>query len=117
MTTNRVLNTRVSGVTFEGRQALIARISTNDPCRLQPEPENPYDPNAIAVHVAHNGEIFHIGFIPREMAAKIADHLEGESLMVTIAEITGGFELSNGDIAALGVRIRIELFGFDEVNS
>lgn len=105
----KVLNTKVSGVTFEGRQALIAQLTGREPCRLQPEPDNPYDPNAIAVHVAKNGEVWHIGFVPKEMAAKIAPFLEGEALMVEIAEITGGFEMSDGSIAAQGVRLRIEL--------
>lgn len=114
---NRILNAKVAGVTFDGRQALIARISPNDPCRLQPEPENPYDSNAIAVHVAHAGEVWHIGFIPREIAAKIAPYLEGEALMCSIAEITGGFEFDSGETASLGVRLRIELPDFDEVQS
>lgn len=114
---NRVLNTKVSGVTFEGRQALIARISPNDPCRIVPEPENPYDSNALAVHVAHGGEIWHIGFIPREMAARIAPYLEGEALMCSISEITGGFEFDSGETASYGVRLRIELPEYGEVQS
>lgn len=107
--TNRVLNTKVAGVTYEGRQALIAQITTIDPCRLEPEPTNPYDPNAIAVKVAHGGEVWHIGYVPREIAAQVAEHLDGENLMVKIVDITGGFEFDNGDVASLGVRLRIEL--------
>ena len=107
--TNRILNTRVAGVTFEGRQALIEQIRTSDPCRLVPEPTNPYDKNAIAVHVAHDGNVWHIGFVPKEIAAEIAPYLEGEALMCRIAEITGGFETRDGDTASLGVRLRIEL--------
>lgn len=110
---NRVLNTKVSGVTFDGRQALIERLRTTDPCRLEPEPTNPYDSNAIAVKVAHDGEVWHIGFIPKEIAAKIAPYLDGEALMCSIAEITGGFEIGEGDYAALGVRLRIELPEFE----
>ena len=113
----KVLNCKVAGVTYEGRQSLIAKLSTNDPCRLVPEPTNPYDENAIAVHVAHGGEVWHIGFVPREIAAQIAPHLEGEALMCKIAEITGGFEFDNGDVASLGVRLGIELPDFDEVQS
>lgn len=114
---NRVLNTKVSGVTFDGRQSLIARISPSDPCRLVPEPSNPYDSNAIGVMVAHDGQVWHIGYVPREIAAEIAPYMEGEALMCHIAEITGGFETRDGDTAALGVRLRIELPGFDEVQS
>jgi len=114
---NKVLNTKVAGVTYEGRQDLIVQLSTSDPCRLVPEPTNPYDENAIAVHVAHGGEVWHIGFVPREIAAQIAGHLEGESLMCKIAEITGGFEFDNGDVAPLGVRLRIELPDYGTVQS
>lgn len=110
----RILNTRVVGVTFENRQALVAQLSTTDPCRLQPEPDNVYDKNALAVHVAHGGEVWHIGFVPKELAAEIAPYLDGEAVMCSIAEITGGFETRDGDTAALGVRLRIELPDYDE---
>lgn len=106
---SKVLNTRVAGVTFEGRQALIAQLTGREPCRLQPEPDNHYDPNAIAVHVAKNGEVWHIGFIPKELAAQISPFLDGENLMCEIAEITGGFEIDEFETAAFGVRLRIEL--------
>lgn len=113
--TNRTLYTKVAGVTFEGRQQIIAQLTGNEPCRLQPEPTNKYDPNAIAVHVAINGTVCHIGFVPKELAAVIAPHIDGEALMVKIAEITGGFEFDTGETAAFGVRLRIELPGLDEV--
>lgn len=113
---NKVLHTKVAGVTYEGRQALIAQLRGHEPCRLQPEPTNAYDPNAIAVMVAvAPGSVWHIGYLPRELAAQVAPHLEGEALMVKIAEIVGGFETYDGDTAALGVRLRIELPGLDEV--
>lgn len=113
--TNRILNTRVAGVTYEERQNLIGQLTGNEPCRLIPEPTNPYDKNAIAVHVAYGATTWHIGYIPKEIAAEIAPHLEGEAIMCKIAEITGGFELSNGEgFAALGVRLRIELPDYDD---
>ena len=106
---NKVLVTKVNGVTFEGRQAYLEKLHGNEPCRVVPEPENPYDPNALAVHVAHNGDIYHVGYIPKELAAQIAPHLEGEAVMVKILEITGGFETYGGDRASLGLRLRIEV--------
>ena len=113
----KVINTRVAGVTFEGRQALIAQLSTSDPCRIVPEPTNAYDKNALAVHVAHDGQVWHIGFVPRDIAAEIAPYLEGEAVMCEIAEITGGFETRDGDTASLGVRLMIELPAYGEVQS
>ena len=105
----KVLNVAVVGVTFEGRQAYIKKMNGKEPVRLEPEPLNPYDPNAIAVMVAFPDAIHQIGYLPKDIAAIVAPHLDGESLMCTIAELTGGFELSDGDIANLGVRLHIEL--------
>lgn len=113
---NKVLHTKVAGVTYEGRQTMIALLTGREPCRLVPEPTNPYDPNAIAVMVATvPGVVWHIGYIPKEIAAQIAPFLDGEAIDVKIAEIVGGFETHDGDTAALDVRLRIELPGLDEV--
>lgn len=108
--TTKVFTTKVAGVTFEGRQDIIAKLSGTEPCRIVPEPENAYDPNALAVQVAIlPGEIQHVGYIPRDLASQIAPHLEGESVMVRISEITGGFELWNGETAAFGLLLTIEV--------
>lgn len=40
---------------------------------LNPQPENKYDPNAIAVNI----EGIHVGFIAKELAAEIVDELNG----------------------------------------
>ena len=106
---HRVLNTRVAGVTYEGRQDYLAQLSVNDACRLEPEPTNQYDPNAIAVKVSHNSEIWHVGYIPKEVAEQIAPHLDGENLMCRIAEITGGFMIDFDRQASYGLRLTIEL--------
>lgn len=106
---NNILNIRVAGVTFENRQDIIRQLNVSDPCRIEPEPTNQYDPNALAVKVAHAGAIHHVGFIPRDMAALIAPHLAGESLTVSIQEITGGLEMADGSQAAFGLRLHVEL--------
>lgn len=125
MAENQVLNVRVTGVSFDGRQEYIAQLTGNEPCRLEPEPENKFDPNAIAVKVARqiNAEqesgpgsdrvIWHIGYLPKEIAAQVAPHLDGEPIMCRIAEITGGFLLASGQTATLGVRLEIELPGVE----
>lgn len=105
----RYLTARVAGVTFEGRQEKIARLSMGDPVQIVPEPDNPYDQNALAVHIAHDGEILHCGYIPREIAKKIAPLLEGEKVMASISEFTGGFAFDDGSNASLGLLITIEL--------
>jgi hypothetical protein len=103
------LSVKVAGVTFEGRQSKIAKLKGDEPCRITPEPDNPYDSNALAVHVATANGIEHVGYVPRDLAREIAPHLEGESIMVKIDEITGGFELFDGGIANYGLVLTVEV--------
>lgn len=105
-----IYTTKVAGVTFDDRQSIIAGLRGNEPCRVVPEPDNPHDPNALAVHVAVTpGNVKHVGFIPRDLAAKIAPLLEGEAVMVRLRGKTGGFETRWGDTAAYGLLIEIEV--------
>lgn len=106
--TINTINTRIAGVMYEGRQAIIAQLNGDEPCRIEPEPQNPYDSNALRVMVSHEGNLSHIGYVPKDVAAIIAPYLDGENLMVKIIELTGGFEMRDGDKANLGVRIRID---------
>jgi HIRAN domain len=47
------------------------------PLELRRDPDNPHDPNAIAVHlVGGNGE--QVGWVPREVAAELAPELDAE---------------------------------------
>lgn len=105
----RVLNTKVNGVTFDNRQKHIRKLAGNEPCMIVPEPENRYDSNALAVMVAFEGEVLHVGYVPREIAAEIAPHLEGENVVGRLIEITGGFDTGEGNVASLGLRIRVEI--------
>ncbi len=54
--------TRVAGVTFDGRQSVVARLSIGEEILLKREPTNPYDPNAIRVE-CKNGQ--QIGYLNR----------------------------------------------------
>ena len=52
------------------------------------EPDNEYDPNAIAVHVPALGEHAHLGHVPRNVAARLAPQLDaGEQWQAGISEI------------------------------
>lgn len=101
---------RVAGTTFEGRQAYLAKLRGGEAVQIRPEPENKWDKNALAIHVAMpDGTVAHCGFIPRELAAELAPLLDGESVICTVDSITGGFELRDGDYANLGLTIKLSL--------
>jgi hypothetical protein len=69
----RLVTTKVVGVTFEGRQEVVARLQQGDRVWLEMEPTNPYDHNAIKVSRS-NGE--QIGYINRQLAASIIEHFQ-----------------------------------------
>jgi single-stranded-DNA-specific exonuclease len=63
------------------------------------EPENPHDPNAIAIYYGH----LQIGFLNRKMAAHIAPLIDaGARYRASVASVTGGGERHRG------VNVRIE---------
>ncbi len=109
MVTTYKRQTKVAGVTFEGRQSLLQQIDVWDECRIVKDPMNPFDPNALRVEVVHGEMVWHIGFVPREIAAEIALVLKENVLPCRIERITGGFTTSEGEKAALGMRIAIEI--------
>jgi hypothetical protein len=111
--------TKVNGVTFEGRQAILSELVGNEPCRLRPEPENKYDTNAIAVDIVLRDEICHVGYIPKEVAKLINDFYDLETMQAEIDEITGGFEIDRGshvEQAYYGLIIRFELPDLEGTN-
>ena len=72
----------VAGVTFEGRQKLLAlcRSTGVTTCTIQIDPVHGIDPNAKSVHVQLDDESLHVGFVPRRLTrlvrsgrAKIVD--------------------------------------------
>ena len=104
--TSRFIHTKVSGVTFANesapydRQEIIALYVHEDaPVELEPEPDNAHDTNAIKVLIDSEEEEgwLQIGFLPKQIAAKLIDHLlEGNVKSVEVAEVTGGGELTYG---------------------
>jgi len=100
---------KVTGVTFEGRQLVLAEIAAGAPVMLMPEPENPFDKNAIAVWVSDRSAARQIGYVPRDLAAIVAPFIEGERMYGKVFEMTGGFEKWDGSRATLGCVVRVEL--------
>ena len=85
--------TKIVGVSFEGRQAILGGLKLGDILQLVREPENAYDPCAIAVHFG----ALRLGYIRREIACHLAAPLDaGRRYTVSITSITGGGTRTNG---------------------
>jgi hypothetical protein len=99
--------TKVAGVTYDGRQAVIRtlyRTGELDPGTeivLKREPNNPYDSFAVAV-LTKDGQS--IGYIPKEQARQISINMKsGMSYRAHVSAVTGG------DVGcAYGVNLKIE---------
>ena len=98
--------TKVVGVTYEGRQSIIAHLHIGEKVQLVREPNNLYDQNAIKV-VRTNGQC--IGFINKSLAAHLAPQLDKleNTLEATVTSITGGHYPGSN----LGVKIKFYLPG------
>lgn len=87
----RVITSKVAGVTYDGRQDIIATLCGDEPVQVRPpEPDNPHDPNALTIWAATAEGPKHVGYVPREAAEILAPKIDGESVIGRIVEITGG---------------------------
>lgn len=100
----RVISTRVVGVTFEGRQEIVAQLHEGDHIWLEREPNNRYDYNAIRVSRS-NGE--QIGYLNRHLAANLTPYLDayGKPVRGKVILVTG----SRWDNYSLGVIVAFKL--------
>ncbi|MDZ4655540.1 MAG: single-stranded-DNA-specific exonuclease RecJ [Coriobacteriia bacterium] len=81
-------HTKLVGVTFEGRQDVVSRLTPGSPLRLERQPDNEYDANACALFDAFGDQV---GFFNRRLAAAFAPFVDaGIDYDVTVTEITGG---------------------------
>jgi len=94
------LYTKVVGVTFDGRQAVLAAAREGDPLRLRREPGNAHDPHAVLV-TTEDGRT--VGYLRAELAGRLAPSIDmGARYHATVARVTGG-----GD-HVLGMNIYLE---------
>jgi single-stranded-DNA-specific exonuclease len=88
------------GVSFEGRQDLVAGLVPGLELELKRQPDNPVDPNAIAVHYG----ALQIGFLRKQIAKHLAPLVDGGTrYRARIEHVTGGKDGKN-----YGVNIRVE---------
>lgn len=80
-------NTKVVGVSFEGRQDIVAGVRPGEPVELRRDAANPHDPNAVAVLYGR----LQLGYLKRAIAARIAPNIDaGERYTAAITAVTGG---------------------------
>jgi|GEM_PF-3065937 len=115
-----IIKTKVRGVSQRNedgssRQAIIHKyLSEGDLLVLEREPDNEYDPNAIAVYCDSPDldEYKKIGYLSRELAAKLAPLMDaGNSIDAEVLEITGE------DKDTLGVNIQLTILTEEEVRA
>lgn len=83
---------RVAGVSFDGRQVLLAQMSPKTKVKLERERRNAYDPSAVKVLAELEGFWRHVGYVPGKMSAKVARLLDsGVELAAKVHRVTGGF--------------------------
>lgn len=109
-------HSKLVGVTFEGRQEVIALLKGDEPLRFRREPDNEYDEKATAVDALITTEVVDlgdhsavaekwlpIGYIAKDKNAELSTVLDkGKEASIKISSITGG------DDKAYGVNVYIE---------
>ena len=97
--TARSFFTTVAGVTFEGRQRIVARCSVGEQLIIVRDPENRFDNGAIKV-VRLNGE--QLGFIPAHVSrggdsSGLASRMDrGDKYECRVSGLTGGSDKNLG---------------------
>jgi hypothetical protein len=82
---------KIVGTTFENRQDILAHLEGNESLRVRREPENQYDPRAVAVDVDIKGKWYPVGYIAKDKNKDIAEALDaGREVEIKISEVTGG---------------------------
>ena len=79
---------KLSGVTFEGRQRNIARLSVGDKLQVKAIKNNPFDSHCVEIFKSN----LSIGFIPKGDNVSIFNDIvsRGIKYYATVYSITGG---------------------------
>lgn len=83
---------RVVGVSFEGRQDLLAGVRTGDAVMFVKEPSNVHDPNAVSVQTLHGHSMGHIA--QKETSQFLQPVSFGRVLSIGPEHWTGNFGLT-----------------------
>lgn len=75
------LQEKVVGISYENRWITARRVRVGDKLKLRRDYDNPVDPNAVAVH--HKAG--QVGFLPRDLAQRLAPEIDSGSTIVATA--------------------------------
>lgn len=93
--------TKIAGVTFGNAQSNIARLKSGDSLNFKREPNNKYDPNAIAVRK----DSTKLGHLSSDIAQDIAPLIDSGCLIFgKVKNVTGGY---NGKSFGCNIEITI----------
>ena len=86
---------RVAGVTFDGRQRIIANLKVGEKLYFEPQPNNPYDCYAVEIFTTNRSSV---GYIPKGENQTIFRNLLDKKAQysVTVVAITGGGSYNYG---------------------
>jgi len=83
------IDTAIAGATFrEGGTEIVTGLKVGQRYRLEREPSNPYDPNAVKVLVENyqfgraQPKTYHLGYIPRKWSGTVSAALKNNNLHV-----------------------------------
>lgn len=104
--------TRVAGPMYERRQELIEQMTNDTPLRLQREPQNEYDENAVAIYAEINEEWHKIGYVHAHIAKRVGPLMDqGEPVEIHLNSIeiedTGPSEPWEEAFCWLGAKITL----------
>jgi hypothetical protein len=83
----RIRVVAVAGVSFRGEAVEDASFDPGSRVALVPEPDNEFDPNAVAIW--NEERSLQAGYVPREVAAE----LDGSEQAVSIWRVDGGLRV------------------------
>jgi len=91
--------TKIMGVSFEGRQDIVAGLKPGADLFLERQPQNPVDANAIAVRYG----TLQLGFLRKQIAKHLAPLIDsGIPYRARVENVTGGAQGKN-----FGVNVRV----------
>ena len=99
-------NTKVVGVTFEGRQEIVRRLHAGEAVTLERQPDNPVDPHAVRVLNASREQV---GYLSARVAARLAPSMDsGTRYSATVSQVTGGPGAVQGEERSYGANIFVQ---------